>query len=467
MDSQSIEGIAVSQVNIFLYRAKQMLPYINIQDKAPTWDGNILLYRQTGKRAEDILSQLNVQVKGKVSEELLEKNEIPFQIEYKHLRNFRIAPTIFFVVIMDDIGWKTSLFMTTFTPKDILELYEKYRDKEPGQKKTVYLQRVTSTFQPSEADILFEKLKEFNNTSLRQQRAHASMQTIDQILMPINPRFLSIFGKFMDDSDVPAERICSVKRYLGGILDTFLRDVIIERMDDSIPYNELSFQQKIIFVSDWDREIGEEFLKVIRLGNKVADIFADVSEQEVNQVIHTAIHIVEKLFVKYFSHPSHSFGSEEILFHFSMLPLENRIYIMEKVMLIEQNSMLIDKLSLAYVKADKYDKAIELLNEAKKNGYIDDIFYEDKYTNYCLIRHELKAVQNMNSGNLGKTDMLTGVVFGSKMVTGFPSNKNMFEVKKVYDIFETDFKELYMRYPGFVRLFMYLMQTDSREYEDI
>lgn len=465
MDSQSIEGIAVSKVSLFLYRAKQMLPYISIQDKMPTWDGNILLYRRDGKKAEDILGQLNVQVKGKISEELLDKSEISYQIEYKHLRNFRITPTIFFVVIMDNVGWKTSLFMATFTPKEILEILEIGKDKEPDQRKTIYLHKVTSTFRPDEADALFEKMKNFNNVCLRQQRAHMNMQNVDQILMPINPRFLSIFGKFLDDSDIPTERICSVSRYLKGIIDVFLRDMITERLNDSIEYSELSIEQKITYISDWDEEIGNKFSEVIRLGNKVDDICADISEQEVSQVINIAIHIVEELFVKYFSNPDHRFGSENIQYYFSMLPLENRIYILEKIIGIDKNPMVIDKLSLAYAKADKYDKAFTLLQASKENGDIDDVFYEYQCDSINLIMQKLKDVQIMNAGKLGKTDMVIGALSGNKVVVGFPSNKNMFDVKKAYDALKNDFSRLYESYPEFVKLFMYLMQTDSREYE--
>lgn len=464
MDSQSIEGIAVSQVNIFLYRSKQMLPYINIQDKIPTWDGNILLYRRPGKKTEDILCQLNVQVKGKVSEEALEKDEICYQIEHKHLRNFRIVPTIFFVVIMDNTGSKTSLYMTTFSPKKISEILQEYKNKGPEQKKTIYLQKVTSKYRPDEADALFDKLQEFNNDCLRQQRAHSSIQAIDQILMPINPRFLSIFGKFIDDSDIPAERICSVSRYLGGIIDVFLKDVIVERLADGMQYNELNIHQKIMYISDWDKGVGDKFYKVISF--KVDDIFADISEQEVNQVVHIAIHIVEELFVKYFSDPKHRFGSEEILFYFAMLPLENRIYIMEKIMENEQNIILIEKLSLAYAKADKYDKAMELLDKAKENGSIDEVLYAYHCDNINLLMQKLKPVQDMNADKLGKTDMVIGSLSGNKLVVGFPSNKNMFDVQKAYDALKDNFYKLYKQYPEFTKLFMYLMQTDYREYND-
>lgn len=52
---------------------------------------------------------------------------------------------------MDKVGWKTSLFMVTFTHKEILEIG---KDKKPDQKETIYLHKVTSSFQSDEADAL-------------------------------------------------------------------------------------------------------------------------------------------------------------------------------------------------------------------------------------------------------------------------------------------------------------------------
>ena len=467
MDSQSIEGIAVSQVNAFLYRAKQMLPYINVQDKVPTWDGHILLYRRSGKKTKDIFAQLNVQVKGKIAVELLDNDEITYPIEYKHLKNFQITSTVFFVVVMDESGYKTTLFMATFSPKEIAEIVENSNGKNPDQKKSIHLKKVTSTFFSDEADELYEELKAFNNACVRQQNANSSMQNIDHILMPINPRFLSIFRKFIDDSDVPAERICSVSRYLKGIIDVFLKNIIIEKLEKGIDYDDLYIQQKIDCISKWDKEIGGMFSDAILLGNKVDNIYEDISEQEVHKVIDIAIHIVEELFVKYFLSPMHRFGTEEIQYYFSMLPLNNRIYILEKILKKEPNGMIVDKLSLAYAKIEEYEKAVKVLDEARENGIINEIFYVYQCDNIKLIKQNLKKVQNMNEGKLGEKDMITGIVSGNKVVIGLPTNKSMFDVKKAYDVFRDGFDELYKCYPEFTKLFMYLMQTDFREYEEI
>ena len=73
-----------------------------------------------------------------------------------------------------------------------------------------------------------------------------------------------------------------------------------------------------------------------------------VSNDELQQIIDKAVHIVEDIFVRYFLEPEHKFGSENIFTIFSMLPLKHRIYILEKV-------------SAHYTNLDVVDHAFEYL----------------------------------------------------------------------------------------------------------
>lgn len=53
----------------------------------------------------------------------------------------------------------------------------------------------------------------------------------------------------------------------------------------------------------------------------------------------------------------HKFDKENIYTFLSMLPLKNRIYILESVYKEYQNEKLVDRLSLAYSKNGQMDRA--------------------------------------------------------------------------------------------------------------
>ena len=123
-----------------------------------------------------------------------------------------------------------------------------------------------------------------------------------------------------------------------------------------------------------------------------------------------------------------------------MLPLKNRIYILTKLYEKKPNSSIVDRLSLAHFKNNDKKKALDLLNEAEKSGIIDSFF------NYqmCVKFETLEEYQNKHPNTLH-------------------SSNNLFETKQIVEQEKIILSTKHM-YPEFMKMFLYLMQTDDREY---
>lgn len=123
-----------------------------------------------------------------------------------------------------------------------------------------------------------------------------------------------------------------------------------------------------------------------------------------------------------------------------MLPLKNRIYILTKLYERKPNSSVIDRLSLALFKNNEKQAALDLLNEAEINGIINSSF------NY--------AIQE-------KFEILEA--FKKAHPETLHSSNNVFETRQIIEQ-ETDLLSVKDMYPEFVKMFLYLIQTDDRKY---
>ena len=61
MDQKDIETIAISKVKVSLTSNAYLSPFLNENDKEPSWDGQIYLYKKEGKRKADIEGRVSVQ----------------------------------------------------------------------------------------------------------------------------------------------------------------------------------------------------------------------------------------------------------------------------------------------------------------------------------------------------------------------------------------------------------------------
>lgn len=135
-----------------------MKDYINENDKEPSWDGYIYLYKSDDLKVENIKYKVPVQVKGKNDESLLKRQRISFSVEYKHLRNYYHDGGVFYVVVaISDDKRKTTIFYKDLTTVKLNSLLKNSEGKKPEQTKNIVLEKLKN----SDPNVLFQVLTQF------------------------------------------------------------------------------------------------------------------------------------------------------------------------------------------------------------------------------------------------------------------------------------------------------------------
>lgn len=94
MDS---EKIATNHVELAISKAGHLVSHINSNDKEPSWDGDVEVYKKSGHvhAKADLILKVPVQVKGHIKPNL-KKKSIKYSIQYSDLRNYLyVGGTIF------------------------------------------------------------------------------------------------------------------------------------------------------------------------------------------------------------------------------------------------------------------------------------------------------------------------------------------------------------------------------------
>lgn len=269
-----------------------------------------------------------------------------------------------------------------------------------------------------------------------------------------------------DDNQKAKIRANNVRQYVEGIIDLLLKDKIVPTLKPTEDYAGVNWGRKIKIIRDkYDSEIADSIQEIFRVGGDGSHFSGQVSNDELQQIIDKAVHIVEDIFVRYFLEPEHKFGSENIFTIFSMLPLKHRIYILEKVSAHYINLDVVDRLSLAYVKFGEKDKAIDLLEKSLRENIIDKNFYTQKMRSINILNSKLSELYSKNAGYEKDSGYSKALVVDDLLVVGLPTSKDVFDTAKAVKIFSEWFEQDKNKYPEFINLFLYLMKTDDRQYE--
>ena len=291
------------------------------------------------------------------------------------------------------------------------------------------------------------------------------MENKNSMLMPINQNFLEVFEVFMDENQKNKIRANNVRQYIEGIIDLLLKKIIQQHLKANEPYEGVNWSRKLkIIKENYDENIAEKFQEIFRIGGDGSHFNGSVSNQELQKIISQAIHIVEDIFVKYFLIPEHQFGSENIYTIFSMLPLNNRIYILENVYAHYKNQEIVDRLSLAYLKNGEVDKAREFLESAKEENIISSEFEKVQLYKLNVLANNLADLYQKNSCYTDNPEFSKAIVDGNLLVVGLPTSRDVLDTSKAVDIVRQWFEEGKSEYPEFINLFLCLMATDTRQY---
>ena len=288
----------------------------------------------------------------------------------------------------------------------------------------------------------------------------------NEILMPINKKFIEVFEVFMDNNQRTKIRANNVRQYTEGIVDLILKDKIVATLKPNEIYEGINWGRKIkILQENYDVQIANNIQEIFRIGGDGSHFNGTVKDADLQIIIDKVTHIVEDIFVKYFLEPEHKFGSEDIFTIFSMLPLKHRIYILENVSKHYMNMDSVDRLSLAYAKNGEKNKAIDFLKESLKNGVIDKEYYNWKLRSINVLVNNLDELYKQNAKYEKGQEYSKAIVSSGLLVVGLPTSKDVFDTAKAFQKFSDWFEQDKDKYPEFINLFLYLMQTDTRQYE--
>lgn len=162
MNSIKIEKGAIDTLRRIVRLHDKMDEFLNSNDKEPSWDGNILIYKNSDLKAENVEYIIPTQVKGKNNETLLKRNRITYSVEYKHLRNYFNNNGIFYVVIaISDDGERTTIFYNALTTIKLQSILKGTENKKPDQTKSIPLVRLKN----NDKNELYKILMQFGHDS--------------------------------------------------------------------------------------------------------------------------------------------------------------------------------------------------------------------------------------------------------------------------------------------------------------
>lgn len=152
MDKKNIESAAISEVKDSILCCDILSPYISENDKEPSWDGFIYIYKDKGRKKENIQGRVAVQVKGELNSNFT-GSEISYPADIADLNNYlKDNGVIYFVVyISKQNPRQRKVYFETLTPvklalklksnKNKKNLNIKLREfpSEPGLQKVIFL----------------------------------------------------------------------------------------------------------------------------------------------------------------------------------------------------------------------------------------------------------------------------------------------------------------------------------------
>ena len=122
------EMLAVSFLKIAIAKTDYLVPHINDGDREPSWDGDIEVYRKSGKvhSKDDLVLKVPIQVKGHAVQEVSKKKTISYPVETSDLRNYLTeGGTVFFVVHIDEFGDKYQIYYSCLLPFELKKILAK------------------------------------------------------------------------------------------------------------------------------------------------------------------------------------------------------------------------------------------------------------------------------------------------------------------------------------------------------
>lgn len=116
MDKKAVETISINAVKNSIVVSDLLDQFIADNDKEPTWDGFVYIYKDKSKKKENLKGRLPVQIKGTENDDF-SKDDISFPVSTIDLNNYLYGGgAVFFVVYIGHNGLTQQIYYTELTP---------------------------------------------------------------------------------------------------------------------------------------------------------------------------------------------------------------------------------------------------------------------------------------------------------------------------------------------------------------
>lgn len=211
MDS---EKIATNHVELAISKAGHLVSHINSNDKEPSWDGDVEVYKKSGHvhAKADLILKVPVQVKGHIKPNL-KKKSIKYSIQYSDLRNYLyVGGTIFFVVYFDEEDEHYTIYYVGLLPFDLKKMLKDYKG-DLSKCKSIELKVF-----PTKKDDIDDIFLNFAHHMNRQRAAiNSALLSFDSDL-PTNTISLGYSTSVAKHYDLPLDYFFDHETYLYAVL---------------------------------------------------------------------------------------------------------------------------------------------------------------------------------------------------------------------------------------------------------
>lgn len=116
INSKQIEDLSVGAVSKSISLTSYLSPFIQSDDKEPSWDGFVYIYTDKSIRKDTLKGRVPVQVKGKVCSDFT-KNKIKYSVEVVDLKNYlEDGGVMFYVVYLNNNLDSDKIYYSALTP---------------------------------------------------------------------------------------------------------------------------------------------------------------------------------------------------------------------------------------------------------------------------------------------------------------------------------------------------------------
>lgn len=130
MDKKAIETLSVNAVRDCIVTSDYLDQFIADNDKEPSWDGFVYIYKNKDKKKENLKGRLPVQVKGTENNDF-SQDEISFPVSVADLNNYLYdGGVVFFVVYIGFSGVAKQIYYSELTPIKIRVILAKAAEKK-------------------------------------------------------------------------------------------------------------------------------------------------------------------------------------------------------------------------------------------------------------------------------------------------------------------------------------------------